>query len=273
MTKRTLLIDGDVVAFQCAAALEQAVEWEPGYWTWSVSFDEVCAAVDESVGRYMQKLDADDYKLCLTDPEKNFRNDVLPTYKGNRKGKRPLVLLYVKQWMVEERGGIMRPGLEGDDVMGILATYQPLKSERIIVSIDKDMKTIPCTYVRDLDSDPITITEDEAYANFLKQTLSGDVTDGYDGCPGIGSTIADKIIDGGLMKVPYDHELKSGPRKGQVVTRYEEVETDDLWAAVVSHYEAAGLSEEEALRQARVARILHASDYDFKQKEPILWTP
>ncbi|MGH0000091.1 hypothetical protein ACQU0X_08420 [Pseudovibrio ascidiaceicola] len=248
MTKRTLLIDGDVVAFEAAAALEEAIEWETGYYTWHVSFDEVCAAVDRKIEKYMDKLNADDYKLALTDPYYNFRLDVLPSYKGNRSGgKRPLVLLYVKLWMADHRNGVMRKGLEGDDVMGILATY-PAKGERIIVSIDKDMKTIPCTYVRDLDSDPVEITEDYADWWHLTQTLTGDVTDGYAGCPSIGIKRAADIIQLGST-IP------------------------DNWQAVVAAYAKAGLGEEEALRQARVARILRSSDYNFKTKEPILWTP
>lgn len=248
--KRTLLIDGDVVAFKCAAALEQAVEWEEGHFTWHVSYHEVCHAADLEIERYMDKLNAHDCRLCLTDPHHNFRLDVLPTYKGNRKGsKRPLVLLYVKEWMQEKRKGLLMPSLEGDDLMGILATddYNPNR-ERIIVSIDKDMKTIPCTYVRDLDSDPVVITEDEADYNHLFQTLTGDTTDGYKGCPQVGPTKAEGIIELGATIA-------------------------DNWAAVVAAYEKAGLGEEEALRQAQVARILRASDYDFKKKEPILWKP
>lgn len=248
MAKRTLLIDGDVVAFQCAAALEQAVEWEPGYWTWHVSYDEVCLKVDEQIERYVEKLDATDYKLALTDPLHNFRLDILPTYKGNRKSvKRPLVLMAVKSWMVEERNGVMRPGLEGDDVMGILATY-PSKGEKIIVSIDKDMKTIPCIYVRDIDSDPIEVTEEYADWWHLTQTLTGDTTDGYTGCPGVGPKRAEEFIELGATIA-------------------------DNWDGVLTAYANKGLGEEEALTQARVARILRASDYDFKNKEPILWTP
>jgi DNA polymerase-1 len=89
----------------------------------------------------------------------------------------------------------------------------------------------------------------------------------------VGLETAAKIIEQGILKVPYEHTLKRGPRKGETEMRYEETETDDLWAAVVSHYEAAGLTEEDALVQARVARILHRSDYDMDKKEPILWTP
>lgn len=285
MPKRTLLIDADVVAYQAASALENAVEWEPGFWTWNVSFDAVCAKTLGMIQDVTEKLEADDAILCLTDPKHNFRLDVLPTYKTHRKSvKKPLVLFHLKEWLVENHDAKLMPGLEGDDLMGILATM-PHKGERIIVSIDKDMKTIPCNYVRtravvNEDGaelvgayDISVIDADTAYRNMLKQTLSGDVTDGYDGCPGIGTTIADKIIDGNLMKVPYEHTLIRGPRKGTVETRYEEIETDDLWTAVVSHFKAAGLGEEEAITQARVARILHASDYDLKKKEVLLWNP
>ncbi len=285
MAKRTLLIDGDVVAYQCAASCETAIEWEPGYWTWNVNFDEVTNRIEEAVSEIMEELEADKHILCLTDPKANFRLDVLPTYKTHRKSvKKPLVLLAVKDWMIENMSAKMAPRLEGDDLMGILAT-RPSKDEQIIVSIDKDMKTIPGKYVRtkaQFNGDGVEIvgawditevSPEEADRYWLKQTLSGDVTDGYSGCPGIGSTIADKIIDGGLMKVPYEHTLKSGPNKGTTVTRYREEPSDNLWDVVLSHFNAAGLGEEEALRQARVARILRASDYNFKTKEEILWTP
>lgn len=285
MTKRILLVDADIVAFQCAARLEHASEWMPGHWTWHVNFDHVCDAADSMIASMKEELDADDVRLCLTDPEHNFRKDVLPSYKSHRAtDRRPLVLMHVKYWMQEERKGIIVPGLEGDDVMGILAT-RPSSSEKIIVSLDKDMRTIPGKYVRtravvDEDGAEIVgawditdITEDEADRFHLKQTLSGDVTDGYSGCPGVGWGTASKIIDSGLKKVSYDHELKSGPRKGQVEQRFKDVPTDDLWEAVVSTYAAAGLGEEEALTQARCARILRATDYDMKNKEVIPWAP
>ena len=281
---RTLLIDADVLAYQAASALETAIEWEAGFWTWHVEFDAVWQKVDAMVEDIKTKLKAKKVVLCLTDPAANFRLDVLPTYKTHRKStKKPLVLFHLKEWLIENRCGVMVDGLEGDDVMGILATRG--KDEKIIVSIDKDMKTIPCNYVRTravVDEngaelvgafDILEINEEEADKFHMYQTLMGDVTDGYGGCPKIGATIAQKIVDGCFKKVPYQHTLMRGPRKGETETRYEEVPCDNLWEAVVSHFEAAGLGEEEALRQARVARILRASDYDFKKKEVILWTP
>lgn len=247
MTKRTLLLDADVIAFSCAAACEQAVEWDEGYWTWHVGFAEVTKAMDEAIDRAMDHFDADTYYLCLTDPEHNFRRDILPTYKGNRTGKRPLVLMKAKEWMVENRGGLIRSGLEGDDLMGILATA-PHKGERIIVSIDKDMKTIPCNFARGMGAEVHTITEAEADYWHLYQTLTGDTTDGYSGCPSVGPKKAEALLELGATIA-------------------------DNWASVVKAYDKAGLGEEEALRQAQVARILRHTDYDNKKKVPILWQP
>ena len=287
MAKRILLIDADVVAYQCASALEEAVEWECGHWTWNVNFNQVTDRCDRVIEQYMDELDGDEAVLCLTDPVSNFRIGVLPTYKTHRKTvRKPLVLMGVKDWMVEERDAILRPGLEGDDVMGILATRPNKKrEERIIVSIDKDMKTIPGNYVRtrltvDKEGTEVSgafdiqeITEKVADQYHMMQTLSGDATDGYKGCPGVGVDTAEKIILNRTKLEAYEHTLLRGPNKGEVQMRTRGVECDDLWEIVMSYYENAGLTEEDALAEARVARILRASDYNFKTKEPILWTP
>jgi DNA polymerase-1 len=244
---RTLLLDADVIAYQAASSVEVATHWGDGYWTWHCDENEVKAAVHHQIDQIMEGLDGDEYKLCLTDSEGNFRKSVLPTYKGNRANvKKPLVLKSIKEWMIEELGAYFRPGLEGDDCMGILATSKVIKGEKIIVSIDKDMKTVPGLFCRNLtrgEYEVVEITEEEADYWHLFQTLTGDTTDGYAGCPGI------------------------GPKKAEAIL------ADPTWEAVVAAFENAGLNEAEALIQARVARILRASDYDFKKKEPILWTP
>jgi len=50
-------------------------------------------------------------------------------------------------------------------------------------------------------------------------------------------------------------------------------DAEDPWAAIVATYESRGLTEDDALIQARCARILRACDYDFKRREIILWQP
>ena len=271
---RTLLIDADVVAYQAAAVCETATDWGDGYWTWHADENEAKAKVLEAIDRTMAELEGTAIKLCLTDSEGNFRFGVLPSYKGNRKGtKKPLVLKAIKQWLIDEHDAYFRPGLEGDDCMGILATANVIKGEKVIVSIDKDMKTIPGLFVHRLEDGIMEISETEADYWHLYQTLTGDTTDGYAGCPGVGPVEAKRILDDGLLFTPYEHTLTRGARKGQIETRWDEGTATDLWASVVSAFNRAGLTEADALQQARVARILRASDYDFKKKEPILWTP
>ncbi len=244
---RTLLIDADVVAYNAAASCEVATHWGDGYWTWHCDENEVRAAVLDIIDRYMDELQGTSAKLCLTDSEGNFRFGVLPSYKGNRKGtKKPLVLKAIKQWLIDEHGAYFRPGLEGDDCMGILATGNMIKGEKVIVSIDKDMKTIPGLFCHRIEDGVMEISEAEADYWHLYQTLTGDTTDGYAGCPGVGPKKAEAVLE--------------DPLYGR-------------WDAVVKAYAKAGLSEADALQQARVARILRASDYDFKKKEPILWNP
>jgi DNA polymerase-1 len=248
---RILLIDGDVLAYKASAAIEVATEWEPGYWTWHCDENKVKTAISEMIDAYMAKYEAHEHRLILTDYENpNWRLAILPTYKGKRSNvRKPLVLKPVRQWMLEKRKAMIRPTLEGDDVMGILATWSGLKGEKIIVSIDKDMKTIPGLYVRELGDEPVLISEDEADYWHMYQTLMGDATDGYSGLPGVGPKKAEAILNSAMEK----DEL--------------------IWPAVLAAYEKKGLGEEEALRQARVARILRATDFNFKERKPILWTP
>lgn len=260
MAKRILLIDADVLAYEACAVAQQEVEFAPGYFTWQSSFEDVEKGFDHALDKVMTTLKGDDFKLCLTDSDGNFRKSVLPTYKSGR-SKKPLVLKRFKEYLIEERQAYFKPTLEGDDCMGILATWPKLQGEKIIVSIDKDMKTIPGRFCRwglkDAEGKPKpfridTISEAEADYWHLYQTLTGDVTDGYAGCPGVGPKKAEAILFG------------SSPPWG---TR------EESWAAIVAAYEKAGKTEEDALVQARVARILRASDYDFQKKEPILWNP
>jgi DNA polymerase-1 len=257
LSTRHLLIDADVLIYECASSNEVATDWGDGYWTWHCDENAVKEAVLASLYRLQNEFGADRYTLCLTDSDGNFRKRILPSYKGNRSNvKKPLVLRSIKQWLIDELNAYLRPGLEGDDCLGILSTMKHKdKDERIIVSIDKDMKTIPGLYSRGTKADIRRISEYEADYWHMFQTLTGDSTDGYSGCPGIGPVKAEKIL-----------ETTAPEYAGDAYVPY-------LWSQVVAAYEAKGLTEDDALIQARVARILRASDYDFKKKEPILWQP
>ena len=106
--------------------------------------------------------------------------------------------------------------LEGDDVCGILATDPNFcrGQQKVIVSLDKDLKGIPGFYVKslkDVDAKGQTIVHEvsEAQADdwFTIQTIAGDATDGYGGCPGMGMERAQEAVKNRLKLVPYTHVL------------------------------------------------------------------
>lgn len=272
-----LLIDSDIVAYKFASANQKNFDWESDGDTSSyvAPLEEVMEEVDAYLIDLHETLKADRSILCLTDKE-NWRKGVLPTYKDNRKEViKPELLSQIKQLFRDKYDCYERPTLEADDIMGILSTHPTLiPGKKIIVSEDKDMKTIPGWLFNPAkDTKPRYISPEEAEYWHIYQTLCGDTADGYKGCPGVGKVLADRFIKERLKVVPYEHIFKSGPRKGQAETRWREDPSESLWATVVSLFHKEGLTEEDALVQARVACICHSKHYDFKNKEVILWSP
>ena len=253
MRELTLLIDGDIVLFQASAAEEEKYDWQNGTSTVYSDPDRIMRIVRGSINNLVVKLKATGVIVALSDPKKNFRKKILSTYKENRKGSAKPSGWADARKMVEESDYRIyaRPTLEGDDVMGILATHPTLvPGKKIVVSIDKDMETVPCTWYNpnQPEKGPQKIDEDRANYFHMFQTLTGDQVDNYKGCPRIGPVKATDILEG-------------------------LTDPADMWDAVVETYVSKGLTEAHALTQARCARILRHTDYDFKKKEPILWTP
>ena len=132
------------------------------------------------------------------------------------------------------------PTLEADDALGIYATANP---GNVICSPDKDMRQIP-GQLFDM-KETMSVNEAEGAKWHLIQTLAGDQTDGYAGVPGIGVKRAVSLFE----------------EKGY------------SWKTVVQAFADKDLSEEVALENARLARILQCTDYDVTNQQPILWTP
>lgn len=277
----TLLVDGDVVAFICAAACQHVEVDIHGFIRPFAQVVEGEAAVDNTLHFLMDRLGATHMRVFLTDPESNWRHGVDPNYKAVRKDLvRPLLLARLKDYLRVRYGAEHWAGLEADDVLGILATHPTaVPGDKIVVGRDKDFKTIPGKHhtLRDLDEngEPIvrTVTLAEADAFHMTQALAGDRVDGYAGCPGIGMERAARIVANPEVLTPEEGVVTRGPRKGERTTKWVATPTDDVWAAIVSQYRKAGLGEKDALRTARLARILRASDYDLQTARITLWTP
>lgn len=242
---RTLvLVDGDIIAYTAAAAVERTTLWDDDTLSITADLDEAKNAFDTVLAAGLKEVeDADAEVIMVFSPNGPvFRHGLWPTYKEGRKRK-PMAVAPLKEWASERFKTKVVPNLEADDVLGILATHpRNLSRRRVIVTGDKDLAQIPCN-ILDIKRQTWTeVEEEDADLTHLIQTLTGDTTDNYPGCPGIGAKRAPSIAAGG-------------------------------WEAVVAAYEKAKLTEEDALLQARLARILRFTDYDHTNKEPLLWRP
>ena len=118
------LVDADIVAFKAASAVETATDWGDGLWTLHGYEDDAhdyCETYFESI---KQSLGSGRLVLYLSDKD-NWRKDILPTYKANRKGTRkPMLLPSIRQWMIDKYKAVSIPSLEADDLLGIKATKE-----------------------------------------------------------------------------------------------------------------------------------------------------
>lgn len=256
---RVALIDADIVAYQAAAAAEKPINWGGGIWTLHAFEAEASAAFSLTIDRMKEKVEADTVILAFTGTD-NWRKDVLPTYKGNRaETRKPMLLQYLKEYAQDDYECIIREPLEGDDILGTIATNQFAVHSYIICSIDKDLKTIPGQHYNFGRDEFFEVSVHEADYNHMLQTLTGDTTDGYAGCPGIGPVTAKKILQKAL------DEGTPWANQEQLNALY--------WIEVVKAYAKAGLGEEEALVQAQVARILRHDEFDKRTNKVKLWMP
>jgi DNA polymerase-1 len=234
-----LLVDGDIVLYSSSVATEHAVHWNDDVWVLSANLEQARDMARKYLDDITEKLEATKVTICLSG-KGNFRYGLNPNYKSNRKDTRkPIVYPELKHWMLMNYGAQMEEGLEADDLLGILATRTP---GSIIVSPDKDMQCIPGKLYR--QGELMTISLEEANRFHMMQTLTGDATDGYPGCPGVGPKTAEKLL--------------AGPE-------------DTWWGSVLQAYQKAGCTDDDALMNARMAYILR--DENWQNGEVKLWNP
>tara|TARA_R100000742_G_C4257066_1_gene74928 strand:- start:245 stop:982 length:738 start_codon:yes stop_codon:yes gene_type:complete len=235
-----LLIDADYIVYKSCAAAETEIDFGDDVILVTSLFSDAYKAVKHELTKLQDQFGAFSDIILFFSDSKNFRKDVYPLYKGHRNRKKPCGYKRVVNQLKTEFEVIIMPTLEADDAMGIYSTKHP---GNMIISPDKDMKQIPGK-LYNLD-ETFTISKSEGAKWHLSQTLSGDQTDGYGGVPGIGVKRAETLF----KKEGYS------------------------WETVVNAFKSKDLTEQDALLNARLARILTVDDYDFKKQEPILWTP
>jgi len=247
--ERVAVIDADIILYKACRVAEEEVNWGDDQWVLWSDLNKVKTIIDDQVGLIVEEMKAARSILCFSDT-KNYRKEINPEYKANRRGgRKPLCFTGALQYCKDTYENRQFSNLEADDVIGIIATTDNLLNEYVIVSEDKDLLTIPGLHWNLKTKEIFSLSEKEADFNFYNQTLTGDTVDNYKGCPNVGKVTAEKL-------------LRSALTKGE-----------NLWETVVTRFEKAGLKEEDAILNARMARILRKCEYNRTTEEVKLWSP
>jgi len=232
---RTVLIDGDIVAYRAGFAAEHkkydlSVDADPSgefslgtlihfdskssmnTWTkehpdveysWSSKLEVeplnfVLSTVKHLIANIVSGCGATEYRVLLSGRE-NFRHDLatIAKYKGNRdNARRPLHIDEIHKYLIDHHSAIITPNLEADDE---LANYQLEATEKgeetVIASVDKDLLQIPGKHYNFVKDEKVLVSDDTAFFNLMMQMLTGDSTDNIPGIVKVGPVTAKRSLE------------------------------------------------------------------------------
>ncbi len=202
-------------------------------------------------------VEFDRLELWLTG-KGNFREELatIRGYKENRKDNvRPVHYKGIRRYMRERWGAQVARGWEADDALAMAAHDHEYDGERVIlVSQDKDLRTVPGRHYNPRKKAWSVVTKQEALLNFYRQMLTGDTVDNIAGCFRVGPKAADE-----LLATLLDQDENEIARA--VLTMYE-ISTTRKGCPYTS--------AEEAMIEN--GRLLHMCRTPAETCEPGLWT-
>jgi len=238
-TKCILLIDGDIVAYRPAAATDgrrYEIHGHVGAWKYKKDVVEHCKKNSLSPADIMVVFEPEplthalaavkmqmrgilaamgnrhefcEYEVYLTDSKENFRLDINPQYKANRKGiRRPHHLQACKDYLVQNYAAQFCGSKEADDQLTIRATQ--LKEEGtpyVICSIDKDLKQMDGWHYDWVKEEYWYVDEAQGREILWGQVVTGDNTDNILVPEGIGPAKAKAIFKDVDFKTVTDDTL------------------------------------------------------------------
>lgn len=173
------LLDGDICAYRTAAASEEA------------DLNICLLRLDRMIREILHVTESDTYEIFLSG-EDNFRYNIFPEYKANRKDTvRPKWLQPCREYLVTEWNAKLAHGCEADDMLGMHQT-----EDSIICSIDKDLLMVTGKHYNFVKNEWYTIEPWEGLKRFYTQLLTGDSSDGIPGVRGLGPKKAALLLEG-----------------------------------------------------------------------------
>lgn len=190
------IIDADSYFYKAALTCNELVQLQPGMYYECWDINKAREFLSNLIETLLTRTGCDEYVFVTGGVGKNFRYVVNPNYKSNRKKQaKPIMLDKVREMVFDEFPVVYLPCLEADDTCRILMEEN---KDNVIVSIDKDLRTFPGKLYDSYHDVLKYIGKQQADANFKRQLLIGDKTDGYTGIPKIGPATADKLILDGI---------------------------------------------------------------------------
>ncbi len=180
-----VLVDADTLAYKAAFSKEST-----GVGSAIDKIDSVVEKIKETVNPY---LDSESIRFYLTG-KGNFRYGIDKDYKGNRKGtEKPLLLPLIRNHLVDAYNAVVVDGMEADDAIAIEASKHDWH-DVVIVSIDKDFRTVPCQLYNPGRDTWESIDPWSAKVNFYQQILVGDTSDNIIGVYKVGPVKAKAML-------------------------------------------------------------------------------
>ena len=173
-------IDGDILVYQ-------------SIWGANTTKD-IKKKLDQTIASIMGDLEGSTGKIAIKG-KGNFRKDIYPPYKGNRKKElteqEKEFFAYAYDYLETSWKSVPAHDMEADDLLAMWNTKDP----GIIVSIDKDLLQVPGLHFNTRKKEYTHISNEEASLLLHTQVLMGDSVDNITGLKGIGKVKAAKVME------------------------------------------------------------------------------
>lgn len=183
MENKGFIIDVDIICYIMAHRMR-----------YIESKEEVEQACKDYLVDLYSSLGTEEAYLCMT-AHSLKRSEIYPEYKKTRKSSDMIWLKPIKDFF--RQSSIIVDGYEADDLIFTIANelrsngYHP-----VIVTNDKDMKQIPCTFIKTSNLESTEIDDLAAKKYWYTQLLMGDAVDNIPGISKVGITRATRIVEG-----------------------------------------------------------------------------
>lgn len=216
--RRVVIVDADSIVYGSCVTLSP-----------SDPVQYALANVRNSLKKLVTDTECDEVVVVVSG-KGNFRYDIYPEYKANRKDMTPPPYIpECRQYIIDRWDGIQIDGIEADDTCCMLmyAMDKDPDALHIIAHIDKDLDMIEGRHYNYRKQEWYEIDEDTAYRNFHLQMITGDTADNI---PGLYKLTGKKAMK--KYREPLDDMVRAEDMWKHVLSVYKECSAPEAWPDV-----------------------------------------